>query len=305
MSTTTIRDGEPSAEDARRARERRPGGRGETRIGGEDRAEHGRGSGATSAFVALLARDVKVLRTNVFTFLIRVIMQPLLLVFVFTYVFPKIGEAVGGRAKAATFSTILVAGVVGLSILFQGIQGVALTLVQEFGYTREIEDRVLAPLPVAAVALEKVVGAAIQGLIAAACVFPLAAFIPATPVHLSVDWPVLLTVAPLAALLAGSLGLAIGTLIPPQKVALIFTIIVLPLTFLGALYYPWSALAPIPWLQYLVLANPLVYMNEALRAALTSGIPHLNLAVTYVAMIAYTVVLATVGIWGFRRRVLD
>ena len=45
---------------------------------------------------------------------------------------------------------MLVAGVVGLAIIFQGIQAVALPLVQEFGYTREIEDRVLAPLPVAA-----------------------------------------------------------------------------------------------------------------------------------------------------------
>jgi ABC-2 type transport system permease protein len=258
-----------------------------------------------AAFGALLLRDLRVLRTNFKTFLLRVIMQPLLLVFVFTYVFPKIGQAIGGSANAGQFSTILVAGVVGLSVIFQGIQGVALTLVQEFGYTKEIEDRVLAPLPVAAVAMEKVVAAAIQGLIAAAVVFPLAAFIPSTPVHLSIDWPVLVTVAPLAALLAGALGLAIGTLIPPEKVALIFTIIVLPLTFLGAIYYPWTALSPIPWLQYGVLINPLVYMSEAFRAALTSGIPHLNLAVIYLAMAGYTALLLFVGIRGFRSRVLS
>ena len=41
--------------------------------------------------------------------------------------------------------------------MFQGIQAVALPLVQEFGFTREIEDRVLAPLPVELVAFEKVV----------------------------------------------------------------------------------------------------------------------------------------------------
>ena len=32
--------------------------------------------------------------------------------------------------------------------IFQGIQSVSLPMVQEFGYTREIEDRVLAPMPV-------------------------------------------------------------------------------------------------------------------------------------------------------------
>ena len=41
-------------------------------------------------------------------FVLRTIMQPLLLVFVFTYVFPKIGQGVGGAADgAAEFSTTL------------------------------------------------------------------------------------------------------------------------------------------------------------------------------------------------------
>ena len=52
-----------------------------------------------------------------------------------------------------------------VSIMFQGIQAVALPIVQEFGYTKEIEDRVLAPLPVSLVAIEKVLFGAIQGLL--------------------------------------------------------------------------------------------------------------------------------------------
>lgn len=258
----------------------------------------------TTTFLSLLARDVRVLRANLFTFLIRVVMQPLLLVFVFTYVFPQIGEAVGGRGTGSDFSTILIAGVVSLAILFQGIQGVALPMVQDFGYTREIEDRVLAPLPVWAVAAEKVVGAAVQGLLAAACVFPVAFFVPFHPVHLSVDWPVLLTLAPLSALTAACLGLAIGTLIPPQQVALIFAIIVLPITFLGAIYYPWERLSPIPWLKWLVLVNPLVYTSEGFRAALTP-LPHMPLVAVYGAVIGFGAALWAAGLWGFRRRVLS
>ena len=72
------------------------------------------------------------------------------------------------------------AGVLGHAMLFQGIQAVALPLVQEFGYTREIEDRVLAPLPVELVAVEKIVSGALQGLFAALLVFPIAAVVPAT-----------------------------------------------------------------------------------------------------------------------------
>ncbi|HWH64597.1 MAG TPA: hypothetical protein VNS99_00790, partial [Gaiellales bacterium] len=97
------------------------------------------------AFGALLLRDLVVLRKHLREFIPRTIVQPLLLCFVFLYVFPTIGTGVGGRGGAAgesAFATTLVAGVVGLTIMFQGIQAVALPMVQEFGYTKEIEDRV-------------------------------------------------------------------------------------------------------------------------------------------------------------------
>src|SRR5262249_29152513 len=97
-----------------------------------------------TAFAALLVRDVVVLSKNLKTFIPRTLIQPFLLVFVFPYVFPRIGNGPTGAAGSA-FATTLVAGVLGLSIMFQGIQAVSLPLVQEFGYTREIEDRVLAP----------------------------------------------------------------------------------------------------------------------------------------------------------------
>jgi ABC-2 type transport system permease protein len=166
----------------------------------------------TSAFAALLLRDAVVIRKNLKEFIPRTILQPLLLVFVFTYVFPKIGQGVGGSgAAAAVFSSVLVAGVVGTAILFQGIQAVSLPLVQEFGYTREIEDRVLAPLPVWLVAVEKIVAGALQCTLAGIIVFPIATIVPATPVHLDIRWPILLTLVPLASILSGALGLMFGT----------------------------------------------------------------------------------------------
>ena len=111
-------------------------------------------------------------------FIGRTVMQPLLLIFVFAYVFPKIGQAIGGARGAAEFSTLLVGGVIASAMIFQGVQAVALPLVQDFGYTREIEDRVLAPMPVWAVAAEKVASGAIQALLASLVVFPLAAVHP-------------------------------------------------------------------------------------------------------------------------------
>jgi ABC-2 type transport system permease protein len=204
-----------------------------------------------------------VLRKNLREFLPRTLLQPLLLVFVFTYVFPKIGQGIGGDAGSESFfSTLLVAGVIATAIFFQGIQSVALPLVQEFGYTREIEDRVLAPLPVSLVAVEKIVAGALQCLLAGLLVFPIAAVVPATPVHLSVHWLILLTMIPLACVMSGSVGLMFGTMFDPRNVPMLFGVIVVPITFLGCTYYTWQSLAAIRWLQVLVLANPLVYLSE-------------------------------------------
>ncbi len=257
-----------------------------------------------SAFGALLLRDLAVLRKNLKEFIPRTIIQPLLLVFVFTYVFPKIGQGVGGGGAGATaFSNVLVAGVVGTAILFQGIQSVALPLVQEFGITREIEDRVLAPLPVAVVAIEKIVAGALQCLVAGLIVFPIAAIVPATPVHLQITWPVLLTLVPLGCVMAGSMGLMFGTMFEPRSVTMLFGVIIIPITFLGCTYYSWQALEPIRWLQVLTLANPLVYLSEGFRAALT-GVPHLLLIAVYGGLVVFTAAFAVAGIRGFTRRVV-
>lgn len=258
------------------------------------------------AFVALLMRDFNVLRKNIVEFIVRSLMQPLLFVFVFTYVFPKIGFGVGGSgAGESTFSSLLVPGVVAIACMFQGVQSVALPLVTEFGFTREIEDRVMAPLSISGVAMEKMVAGAIQGIFAAVVVFPMAAFIPATAVHLDVQWLELITLLPLTAFCGAALGLVMGTRVDPRRVPLLFGVVVIPMTFLGATYYPWALLHGILWLQIIVLINPLVYMSEAMRAALTPQlVPHMQVWVIYVALIGFSILLAWIGIRGFRERVL-
>jgi ABC-2 type transport system permease protein len=257
------------------------------------------------AFGALLHRDIAVLGKDKWMFIGRTVMQPLLLIFVFAYVFPKIGQAIGGARGATEFSTLLVGGVIASAMIFQGVQAVALPLVTDFGYTREIEDRVLAPMPVWAVATQKVVSGGFQALLASLVVFPLALFIPATPVHLRVHWLLLLTMLPLAAAMSAAFGLTIGTRVEPRQVPLIFSLLVIPMTFLGAVYYPWKNLTPLPWLKTLVLVNPLIYVSEGMRASLTKGVPHMALWAIYLALIGFTVLFMKLGIDGFKKRVLS
>jgi ABC-2 type transport system permease protein len=266
----------------------------------------------TRAFMGLLQRDLYVLRREIVPSLVRIVMNPLLFLFVFTYVMPHMS---GGAAAAnptarmaaagGGFGTVLLPGLMAVAIMFSGIAAVALPLAQEFGITREIDDRVMCPLPISAVAAEKVVFSAMQGFISAAIVFPLAYYIP-TPhvvVHVT-SWLFLIAVFTLASLLAGALGLTIGTSVQPKQIGLIFSVVVIPITFLGCVYYPWAALDRIPWLQYGVLINPIVYISEGLRSALTPTTGHMGNIKILAGLTFFLVLLTWIGMKGFRRRVV-
>jgi ABC-2 type transport system permease protein len=272
-------------------------------------AERSRSTQYARAFGGLFLRDLHVLRRELFPFVIRVCMNPLLFLFVFTYVIPHInaGAAMNptGAMAGSAFSTVLLPGLMAVAIMFSGIAAVALPLAQEFGITREIDDRVMCPLPVPAVAIEKICFSAVQSVIAACIVFPLAYYVPAThPIAHVSSWPFLIVVVALASLTAGALGLTIGTSVKPQQIGLIFGVVVIPITFLGCVYYPWAALTHIRWLQVGVLINPIVYMSEGLRAALTPTLPHMNPVLILSMLLASLCLLTWMGVKGFLRRVI-
>jgi ABC-2 type transport system permease protein len=190
------------------------------------------------------------------------------LCFGFLFVFPKIGQGIGGLGANAqsAFATVLVPGVVGISVMFQGVQSIALAMATEFGFTREIEDRVQAPCPIWLVAIAKVLSGAAQGVISAVIVLPIASVVHAAGVHahLHLHWVIIVTLVPLASIAMAGLGLVLGTSFEPRNIGLMFGFIILPVTFLGCTYYPWTRLAPVKvggfhWLQTVVLVNPLVY----------------------------------------------
>ena len=267
-----------------------------------------------TALGALLLRDLVVLRKHIWEFVLRTIIQPFLLCFVFLYVFPKIGQGIGGghgTAAESAFATILVPGVVGISVMFQGVQSIALAMAQEFGFTREIEDRVQAPCPIWLVAIAKVLSGAAQGVLSAAIVLPIASVVhaPGVQAHITLHWWIIVTFVPLACVAMAGLGLVLGTSFEPRNIGLMFGFIILPITFLGGTYYSWTKLAPVTvdgwhWLQTLVLINPLIYVNEGMRAAFTDA-PHMPLYVVYPVVAGFGAVFLAIGLRNFRRRVLS
>jgi len=270
-------------------------------------------------FGAMMAREFRVLRRNAVATFTRAIMQPLLFVFVFAYVFPKIGGgfnlgggAAAGGARAAAgsinFATILVPGLMASMLLMQGIMAVTFPLVMEFSWQRTIEDRALAPVPIRVLAIQKIVAGAVQSFIGAVIVFPIVLLVHASGqaphVHVT-NWALFVLILVAASLLTSSLGLLLGTIMDPRKMQMLFAVILLPATMLGCVYYPWSALHSIRWLQIIVLINPMVYMSEGLRAVLTPVLGHMPLWGVLLALVGGTVVFGYLGTRTFTKRVLN
>ena len=254
---------------------------------------------AARVFVALLQRDMRVARKELPFFLLRTAMQPVLFLIVFGYLMPKMGFLRGG------YQTALLPGILAVSLALSAIQSVALPMVQDFGWTKEIEDRLLAPVDTWVVAAEKIVAGVMQGIIAALFVLPIARLVMGPIPNLTfTHFGDVLAITILGATAFSALGMWLGTGIAPQQIGLMFSVIIAPMMFFGCAYYPWRGLDAVPVLKYLVLINPLVYVAEGMRASLTPEVPHMPLAVTLIALLIVAALFWTAGLRSFRKRAL-
>jgi len=250
-------------------------------------------------FLAILGRDLYVTGKELPTFLSQVVLQPFFFVFVFGKVLGNLGFTRGGYAD------ILLPGIIAMTVVLTALQSTSFPLVIEFSFTKEIEDRLLAPLPTSMVAIEKVVFAALRGLVAGVVMFPIG-WLVLGRLNFDVQPVVLVVFLVVGALMGACLGLVLGTLVPPNRINVIFSLVLTPLLFTGASMYPWATLDPIRWFQIVTLFNPLTYMSEGIRAALIPDVvPHMHAGVAAVALVAATLIAGAVGIRGFLRRAID
>ena len=253
------------------------------------------------AFLAILRRDLLVTWRAFPRIMIQVLLQPVFLLLVFGKMLPVIGIAQVG------FSALLLPGMVALTVLSSAIESVTLPLVLDLGFAREIDDRLLAPLPISLVAIEKVLFSAVRGLIAGFMIFPLAHLILTESYQVSSDRiGVIIGIMVLTAFVGASLGMFIGTVVKPEQIGVMFALIFTPLTFLGCTFYPWAALATVRWFQIITLFNPLTYASEGLRYAMVPGsvsTATLGLGWVLLGLTSSILLFLTLGISTFCKRV--
>jgi ABC-2 type transport system permease protein len=213
-------------------------------------------------FLAILGRDLFVTSRELPSFAAQTILQPLFMAFVFGKVLTDLGLAEPG------FAQLLLPGLVALTVVITALQSTALPLVVEFSFTKEIEDRLLAPLPLGMVAVERMLFASLRALFAGALMFPIGRWIIG-PLSLRADRVWMLVVFMVLGALAGSgMGMLLGTAVPPNRISTMFAVVLTPLLFTGCVQYPWPSLTELRWFQVVTLFNPITYASEGIRAAM-------------------------------------
>jgi ABC-2 type transport system permease protein len=257
------------------------------------------------AFFAILRRDMRVMTSDLIGFLIQVLLQPLFYLFIFGQVLPSIGTT------TPNFAPILLPGIVALTTVTTAFQGVTIPLSVDLGFASEIDDRLLAPISIPLVAVEKILFGALRALVAGTLIFPLAFVILGSGFQMRSDAiGLVITIMILAAFASATFGLTMGTLIKTEKLTVMFSLIFVPLVFTGCTFYPWSSLDSIQWFQIITLINPLTYASEGLRYAMvpsTPGyqLPTLDLPWVFLGLCVTFLVFLILGLRTFQRRVIS
>jgi len=251
-------------------------------------------------FYAMLQRDGHVARRNLLPMLMQNLLQPLLLTFVFGRVLTASGM------MRLDYKNILLPGIMAISMVLSGIQAVAMPLIAELQFTKEIEDRLLAPMENHWLAVEKIVAGMIQALVSGLVVIPAAWLLIGSGVQLNIDNIGLFAlICFLVALFSSSGGLTLGCSIGQTQVGLMFSLVVAPMMMFGCAYYSWHSLGAVSKvLQYAVLVNPLVYASEGLRGTLVPQVTHMPPMAVVGALIVLDALLLVAGLKKFRQKTI-
>jgi ABC-2 type transport system permease protein len=253
-----------------------------------------------TAFLALLRRDLQVASRQAAFLLLSTLTQPILVILVFGNILPRLGLV------SARFGIVMVPGLMAIAILMAGVQGVLLPLVQDLSGSREVDERLLAPISVFGVSAGRIVSGAIHaaaaGLLAGPAMILLAHGTGLGDVQPT--WWLLLPLVAVCGLLSAAFGLTLGTQVQPRFAGLLFAVVLGPMMLFGCAYYPWAQLKAIGPLQYLFLLNPLTFVSEAMRLAVTPEAQHMPLALLAAGLLGWLALFTFLGTRAFEKRAI-
>lgn len=192
-----------------------------------------------------------------------------------------------------TYDTYIVPGLVGMILLFNGMQSsLSLVMDRELGTMRLM---LTAPLPRWWLLSAKLIAGSLISVLQAYAFLALAALYGVTfpPLGYLLAMPVMLLVA----FMVGALGIALSSTIRQlENFAGIMNFVIFPMFFLSSALYPlWKMAEASPHLRNLCMVNPFTHGVEAIRFALYLTPNPMAIGWTFLALLIFM----GFALWGY------
>lgn len=197
---------------------------------------------------------------------------------------------------AKDFGPFQLGGILATAGLFE-LYGNAVTIVSDIEGDRTISYYLALPTSAFTVLASLVCYYACIGIIMGLLLLPLAkAILGAQLILANVSWVSLIIFLTLINLVCATTTLMLSALIPSMdKFDILWTRFIFPLWFLGGFQFSWNSVQKaVPWLSYLMLANPITYTTEGVRAALLGQEGNLPLWICSLVLCAIWILVS----WG-------
>ncbi|MCP5470160.1 MAG: ABC transporter permease [Chlamydiales bacterium] len=179
------------------------------------------------------------------------------------------GYFIPGLSTGGTFGPFIVLSAIGLFGLFEVI-GRVIVLLNDIEGARTIKQSLLYPVPSEWIFIYTACSWALYTMLISAPLLVFAKLFLWNQFSFgTIHWGKFVLIFLSANLFHGFFALWLTSVLKASKqMDSIYFRVVNPLFMFGAYFYPWATLFDVaPWLGYLVLVNPMVYISEAFHAA--------------------------------------
>ena len=204
------------------------------------------------------------------------------------------GNLIGSRIgtmDGISYMDFIVPGLVMMSVIQNSYGNISSSF---FGakFGRHVEELLVSPMPNWVIVGGYVAGSVLRGLMVGVIVMCIAMLF--TTVR--IPYPLVTISSVLLGAIIFSLAGFINAIFAQKfdDVAIVPTFILTPLTYLGGVFYSIKLLPP--WAEAATYANPIFHMVNAFRFGLL-GVSDVSLAVAYVLMLSFVLVLSVVALW--------
>ncbi len=222
---------------------------------------------------------------------VQTILPPMITTALYFVIFGKMIGSQLAPISGYSYMDFIVPGLIMMTVISNSYANVVSSF---YGskFQRYIEELLIAPIPLSLILVGFVAGGVARGLIVGVMVTLVAAFFVDIQLHnIWVTLSVLLLTATLFSL-AGFINAIFANSF--DDISIIPTFVLVPLTYLGGIFYSVNMLPDI-W-QTISLANPILYMINTFRFGML-GITDISLFTAYTVIIAFIVVLYSYSLW--------